>query len=151
MVNKSEIVVRVFDGVDGNSSLLIGHDAQQALLSRALSRMLHQLGVETRKVVNTQAVSEVELRTRYDRYTAIAFPDGTTVGDKGIDLYQARIALETRPPLDDATIQKIGPYIAKLLHDEKCDFALLDDRGDAHIEELYVEPYSAYIIPFPTK
>ena len=153
MSNNPETVVRIFDGVDSNSSLLIGKDAHQALLGVELSTVLHRLGYETRKVANSQAVSEAELATNYGDFTAIHFPEKTTVlgkfGTTHTNVYQAKIGLEIRPPLDTEAINKIAPFIGRLLQDKKSDFVILDDRGKKNAKKIYSKPFTAQIIPLP--
>lgn len=147
-----EIAVRIYDGTDGNSSLLVGQDAHQALFGRGFSAMLHRFGFVSRIVANSQSVDKVELITVIRSRPLVQFPQeavDSTNDEHGKDTFQAMVGLEVRPPLDAGTIAKIGPFIANLLHHEKSDFVLYDCRGEYLANKIYTKPYSAHIIPFP--
>ena len=153
MSNSHEITIRLFDGVDKHSTLLIGKEAEQILFGHELPTVLRLLGFETRNVANIHALSEVELVTEFSDYTRVYFPEKTSVitrvGEGIPVLYQAKTALEIRPPITGDAIDKISSYVGKLAGEKMCDFILLDDRGKRNAEELYSSSYSAKIIPFP--
>lgn len=146
---KPEICARLFDGRDGQSSLLIGDGAEPALFGFNTRRLLEKLGYTVRKVVNERAISEAK-RVReypYPEYDSRRFPKGTTnvkaqVGGY-LDSYSAILGLEVRPPLKRSAVNRLGPLLASLLKGTGSDFVLYDDRGDKCIEPLYREPNSA--------
>lgn len=150
MKRSHEVVVRMFDGEDKNSSLLIGKDAHHILFGRPMATMMKRLGFMTRKVANVNAVSEASLVRDFNDYEAITFPKKTRVKANGT-IYEANVALEVRPPLDDVSISKLAPFIAGLLQAQNHGFALFNDRADQHMEEIYFQPYAAKVIALPVK
>lgn len=147
MTNPTEKCIRIFDGFDKESSLLIGSESHDLIFSFGMKTLLGKYGYSTRKVYNN-TLSEADNVFQFPDYTSIKFPKGTSI-KTGHHTYKAIIGLEVRPPLSNETIDKIIPYLAGLARATKSDFFVFDDREDNECKEIYYEPYVASVTVLP--
>jgi hypothetical protein len=125
--------VRYFNGVDGESTLISADKrAADTVYGEKFKFFARHLGFAVREVVDVSLVEEsagLQHRINKGHTGVVPFPDPARRKWIGTDRQIAEIAVELRPPVDEAGMRVLNAYL--ITHCEPNDAGyIIDNRRD---------------------